>query len=166
MLLLSAAYFISCEKDDICAEGTPTTPSVVIEFYERDNRTQPKSVFNLRVIAENMETPVLFSGSDVTSANTIRIPLRTDADTTTYRLIYNATATGGSANEDRITFNYTRNEIYVSRACGYKTLFYLGPDPNNDVLLQDTGDNFWISEVGVERTNIEDQDEAHIYIYF
>jgi hypothetical protein len=32
--LLLAVSFWNCEKDDICAEGTPVTPRVIIEFYK------------------------------------------------------------------------------------------------------------------------------------
>jgi hypothetical protein len=169
MMLLSASYFISCEKDDICAEGTPTTPSLVIRFFEDTNRSQPKNVTNLRVIAEGMETGVPFGTTDVTSASTIQIPLRTDADQTVYRFIHRATATDGTTNEDRITFNYTRNEIYVSRACGYKTHFNLTSTNPDVAAVYDPGtDGPWIAADGItiERTNIEDENEAHINIYF
>lgn len=167
LAFIVANAFWSCEKDDICPEGTPTTPSIVVEFYNKDNRSQLRNVFNLRVQAENMEGPLpagnennLFNGS------TIDLPLRTDADVTTYLLTYNFTATGSPANTDKITFNYTRNELYVSRACGYKTLFYLNESPANGAVLEDTGDNLWIAEVVIEKPNIEDENETHIRIYF
>lgn len=166
-LLLSASYFISCEKDDICAEGTPTTPSLVIKFFERTNTSQAKNVTNLKVIAEGMTAGVPFGTTDVTSTNTIQIPLRTDVNTTTYRFIQRSTATDGTANEDIITFNYTRNELYVSRACGYKTHFYLEPAPDGAVYDPGT-DGAWIGPngVSVEKANIEDENAAHIHIYF
>ena len=165
-LLLIAGYFVSCEKDDICSEGTPTTPSMVINFFERTNTSQPKNVTNLKVVAEGMTTGVLFGSTEITSTSSIQIPLRTNEDTTIYHFIQRSTATDGSINDDLITFNYTRNEIYVSRACGYKTNFYLDPDPNNDAVLDAGTDGAWIGTVQVERSNIEDENEAHINIYF
>ena len=41
LLFLSCLTF-GCEKDDICNEGTPGTPNVVIRFYDKDSpdRTQ------------------------------------------------------------------------------------------------------------------------------
>lgn len=165
-LLIAASYFISCEKDDICAEGTATTPSLVIDFFERTNTSQPKNVTNLKVIAQGMTDGVLFGTTDVTSTNTIQIPLRTDADETTYRFIQNSAATDGSLNEDIITFKYTRNEVYVSRACGYKTQFYLISDDENIATILDPAGTPWISSLTILRTNIEDENEAHINIYF
>lgn len=165
-LLIAASYFISCEKDDICAEGTPTTPSLVIDFFERTNTSQPKNVTNLKVVADGMTEGVPFGTTDVTSTNTIQIPLRTDADETIYHFIQNSTATDGSSNDDIITFKYTRNEIYVSRACGYKTQFYLISDNENEAAILDPAGTPWISFLTILRTNIEDENEAHINIYF
>lgn len=165
-LLITASYFISCEKDDICAEGTPTTPSIVIEFYERFNTSQPKNVTNLKVIANGMTEGIMFGTTDVTSSNSIEIPLRTDADEITYRFIQNSTAVNGPANEDLITFKYTRNEIYVSRACGYKTQFYLISNDENVAAIHDPAGTPWIADITIAKTNIEDENEAHIKIYF
>ena len=51
LVSLFAFSFWNCEKDDICAETTPTTPRVVIEFYDAANPTVLKSVTNLGVLA-------------------------------------------------------------------------------------------------------------------
>ena len=51
-LLLLASFFLSgCEKDDICDETTPTTPKVVIEFFDTVATTTAKNVTNLKVTA-------------------------------------------------------------------------------------------------------------------
>jgi hypothetical protein len=165
--LIIVSYFCSCEKDDICADGTPTTPGVVISFYERDNQAQLKNVVNLKVIAEGMENGIEWpNGTDVFTGNTITVPLRTNADATKYRFINNSLAEDITNNEDVLTFNYTRNELYVSRACGYKTHFNLNADPAVAVVHEDGGDNFWINDITIVKTNIEDQNGAHIKIYF
>lgn len=167
LLLVTVSYFCSCERDDICPEETPTTPSLVIGFFEFTNQSQAKSVFNLKVIAEGMEQPVLFgtAGTETTNANRIEIPLRTNEDTTTYRFIYNSTsAPGAPLNEDILTFNYTRNEFYISRACGYSTHFYL--NDTDDVVLSPGTDPAWILGSNVEKTNIEDESEVHVKLFF
>ena len=51
LLLLLSVFFSSCEKDDICDTNTPTTPKIVIEFYDVANPTTLKNVTNLGVIA-------------------------------------------------------------------------------------------------------------------
>ena len=43
LLLLS---FTSCEKDDICDANTPTTPRLVIDFYNISDASVKKNVTN------------------------------------------------------------------------------------------------------------------------
>jgi len=45
LALLLAVSFWNCEKDDICAETTPTTPKLVIEFYDNANPTVLKKCY-------------------------------------------------------------------------------------------------------------------------
>jgi hypothetical protein len=80
--LLLAVSFWNCEKDDICAEGTPVTPRLIIEFYDAANPTVLKSVTNLGVIE-----PTFTEGFGFTGVNKIQVPLRTTADITTLNFI-------------------------------------------------------------------------------
>ena len=66
-------------------------------------------------------------------------------------------------NIDVITFNYQRVDKYVSRACGFKTLFYL--NVTNPVVLTADGSN-WIQNIVVTQPNIENENEVHVKIYF
>ena len=159
LLTLLAVSFWNCEKDDICADGTPTTPNIVIEFYDSVNTGDVKTVNNLGVNAAGVTNDFSFTG-----VSKITFPLKTFQDTTTIQFIEN----GGDAdtsddNIDEIVFNYTRNEIYISRACGYKTTFDLNTS-NGAVLTNDT-DN-WISNITIEQPSINNENETHIKIYF
>ena len=59
LLLLGLTFSLSsCEKDDICAESTPTTPKVVIEFYDAANPTTAKNVSNLVVTSPDFTNKV------------------------------------------------------------------------------------------------------------
>ncbi|MBN9283009.1 MULTISPECIES: DUF6452 family protein [unclassified Flavobacterium] len=163
-----ANAFWSCEKDDICADGTPTTPSVVIEFYDKNDPTVLKSVTNLRVIADGMTEPIIFNATGnedtkyLTTANKIKIPLKTTEDITSYHFTQNA-ANPAISNEDHMVFNYSRTDQYVSRACGYKTTFKLAP--NNPVIPEGDTDK-WISNIVTVQSNIENPNETHLKIYF
>jgi hypothetical protein len=42
---------VACEKDDICAETTPTTPQLVITFKDANNINESKAVESLAVYA-------------------------------------------------------------------------------------------------------------------
>ena len=43
--LVIAFSFWNCEKDDICEDGTPTTPRMIIEFYDNLNPTAKKNSY-------------------------------------------------------------------------------------------------------------------------
>ena len=159
LLLVLSIFFSSCEKDDICDANTPTTPKVVIEFYDVANPTTLKNVTNLGVIA-----PGFTNGFEFTATSKIKVPLKTFQDTSILHFIQNGSMDPTSDdNLDEITFNYSRKTVFVSRACGFKTLFAL--NTTNPITVTPDSNN-WIQSVIVSQPNIENEDETHINIYF
>ena len=160
LLLLLSLSFSSCEKDDICDATTATTPKLIIEFYDILNPTVLKKVTNLAV-KEVGSTSVL----GFISESKIQLPLKTNEDLTKYGLILNSTD-ATIDNEDFLQFNYTRQSIFVSRACCYKTIFTL--DPTTPYIKNETStpDGYWIQNITVETSNITTENETHIKIYF
>jgi hypothetical protein len=166
VLLIVTSYLISCEKDDICAEGTPTTPGLVVEFYKKGTSAiNPVQNF-VSYVPGSTKRDTLKSGSEVI------LPLRTDQDEVTWALEYNTVSSGGvkSSNTDYFTVKYTRKNSYVSRACGYKTTFTLIGDTqeNPNPLLTDpvSPDDLYIKDIVVVTPNIETENEVHVKIYF
>lgn len=168
LLVLAMAFtFSSCEKDDICDADTITTPRLVISFYDVANSSTLKVVNNLAIKSEGRTDLVTFSGSTSINGSTVSIPLKTDADITSYRFILNYESTVTPLeNEDDITFNYTRDNVFVSRACGYKTEFVL--DPVTPFVHTDvaTTDGKWIKYIYVKKSTITNENETHLEIYF
>ncbi|WDO12577.1 DUF6452 family protein [Flavobacterium sp. WW92] len=172
--LFIAVCFFGCEKDDICSGTTPTTPRLIIEFYEKDNPSVLKTVTNLKAVAvDGSPNGVVFNdillSTDpnryLANSNKIGLPLKINGETTEYTLTLNSTSTNPAIrNADKITFNYTTKEIYVSRACGYKTNFDLTGSPIQEPNAVDS--NKWINNIIVETPNIETENEIHIKIYF
>jgi len=165
-----AFSFSACEKDDICASTTQTTPRLVISFFDRDNPDVEKSLSRLSAKAVGEAEPIVFFPDNLignerfqTSANTISLPLRLTGTETVYELTQNSD-NATIANTDTITINYTTNQIYVSRACGYKTNFRLNGENPVTRPINDT--NEWINNLIVETTNIETENETHVKIYF
>ncbi len=159
-LLLLACLNFGCEKDDICAEEV-TTPQLVISFINITDRASLKPVNNLEVRGIVLtDSLAVFNG-----VSTISIPLKTGADFTEYsfELFSNNPEI---ANTDIIRFNYIRNEVFVSRACGFKTIFTL--EENSAFLLTDAepADTYWIKEITVNQPNIINEDETHVNIYY
>lgn len=172
ILLLFTFGLSSCEKDDICDANTPTTPRLIMTFYDISNPTKTKNVKNLKVIGDGMEEGLVFNESltdstrYVTNGSTVSIPLKVNDSTATFKFIYDAFNTNPAAiNTDVIKFNYTTQNVYVSRACGFKTIFQLrnlAPFVHTDP----DADTFWMTEVDLENPNIESEDETHIKVYF
>ena len=162
LLVLIAFTFSSCEKDDICDAATSTTPRLIIEFYDVSNPTILKPVTNLGIIAPGFTTGIGF-----TAVSKIQVPLKTTDNSTTFSFVQNGSDTNTTNdNTDVIQINYSRNNIFVSRACGYKTVFTLN-SPNGIVKTDaTTPDGFWIQNIVVTTTNIETENETHVKIYF
>lgn len=171
ILFSFALSFSSCEKDDICAEDTITTPRLVIEFYDATDTATLKNVTNLRIEEAGTGVGVVLNSSlsadndarYISNGNKVEIPLKTFDDTTQFDFKFDY---DNSENNDVITFNYTRQDIYISRACGYKTNFTL--DDTNGVVVTTDSDN-WISTTvspSIQQPNINNEDEIHVKIYF
>jgi hypothetical protein len=157
--LLLALSFWNCEKDDICAEGTPTTPKVIIEFYDAANPTVLKNVTNLKVAETNLTNGFGFSG-----VSKIQVPLRTNTEETILNFIQNGNDTNTTDdNTDEVIFNYLTQEVYISRACGYKMTFEL--DAIDGTVITPDANN-WIQNIIVNQPNIETENEIHVKIYF
>ena len=162
ILLLIIFTFFGCEKDDICDATTSTTPRLIVQFYDISNPTTLKSVTNLKIIASGFTTGIPFSG-----ISKIEVPLKTTEDSTTFSFIQNGADTNTTNdNTDIITINYTRNNVFVSRACGYKTVFTLN-NPNGFTRTDAASlDGIWIQNVNIVTYNIATENEIHVKLYF
>lgn len=162
-LLLFVFSLLGCEKDDICDANTPTTPRLIIEFYDFTASTETlKNVNNLGIVA-----PPLTEGLGFSAVNKIQVPLKTNAETTTFSFIQNGTDTDlTNDNEDVLDFNYTTREVYVSRACGFKTLFTL--KQTNPIVTAEpfSSPSSWIKNIVIVKPNLENENEVHVKIFF
>ena len=167
--LITIGYF-SCERDDICPDSTPTTPRLIIDLFDAANPDNKKNVFDLVVIGVGNE--FILPNYNFNDTDNMVLPLKTDENTTQYILIKEATINDNGTpddatddtidgNQDIITINYSREEVYVSRACGYKTIF------KNVTLNLDASDtNPWIlsRQPVTDNQSVEDETAAHFTI--
>ncbi|MDC8004409.1 DUF6452 family protein [Aureisphaera galaxeae] len=147
---------LSCTKDDICEQGIPTTPLLVIEFKDANNNTESKAVQSLKVLLTDADNTEVFVST--TSDTLISLPLNTEATFTEYQFIANSND-DTNMDTDLLTFNYTREDIYINRACAFKVIFN---DFNAN--LEDEASN-WIQDITIQKTTIEDEIEAHLTIF-
>jgi hypothetical protein len=159
-LLLIPFGLTNCEKDDICDPNLTTTPRLIIEFFSVVNPSVPRDVTNLAVKAPEVEESMLFTGT-----NKIAIPLKTFTNTTTFVFTLNSGATNGSLNEDVVTFNYNTEDIYVSRACGFKTYYDLFSQQGQGIQITPDSNN-WIKDPTILRTKIDSENDVHIKLFF
>lgn len=164
--LIFLLLIISCEKDDICTTPNADTAHLVIRFYDYYNQDTPKEVTDLLIVGVDNS---LSYGVESTR-DSIAIPLRILENNTSYKLIKdyaindNGTPNDTSddtvdGNEDVIILNYENEELFISKACGFKNIF-------NDVnfgLGTDSGS--WIEGSNVVNNKIENEDNAHIHIF-
>ena len=153
-LLLVIILISACEKDDFCIQN-PVTPNLVLRFYDNTNRETLKTAQLLSVWTEGNDTIAAYTSQNKDS---IAIPLNTLATETIYKLKMNNTD-GKTANNKTATFTiqYTTEEDYVSRSCGYRIIF-------NDISF--TKDNDWIIDFTPQTlTTIDNQDAAHVQIF-
>jgi len=166
---ISFICLFSCERDDICSAVTSTTPNAIITFYDVSNIETLKSVTGLRIIGDGQEEAL--PTVNVVTTDSIAIPLRTNMNSSIYTFHKdytfddNGTPDDSSddvigGNPDTVTITYAPDEIFVSRACGYKTIFR-----NFSIEVEDDGDN-WIQTIlnVTDNITIENENQAHINI--
>jgi hypothetical protein len=173
LLLIATFSFSSCEKDDICDANTPTTPRLVIEFYNASDPSALKNVTDLKVIGAEMTEPYIFNpnvtddSKYLANGSKIMIPLKTDANSTTYQFILNSRNPNPTLiDTDEVTFNYTRQDVFISRACGFKTIFEFTPTNKFVHTAIPNTKTKWMQIIAVQKNNIDNENETHVKVYF
>lgn len=164
--------FMTCERDDICAEATATTPNLIIRFYDINNQDEFKSVRQLTVrglddagipgneIAlpsinpDSIALPLRFADESIESVT--RFQLEKDSD-----FADNGNDTNDS-NIDIIEVRYTPEFVYVSRACGFKSIFNFGN--TGGVSIEQDSDN-WIINTDIINQTIDNENAAQVIIF-
>ncbi|MBL4938932.1 MAG: hypothetical protein JKY16_01350 [Lutibacter sp.] len=145
LLILTFFAIQSCEKDDICIDET--TPSLIIRFYNNDSQTELKQI---KLDSVWVEDNVKIEAYVNVSTDSITIPINLTKNITTYIIENNAV-------KDTLKFSYSRNDVFVSRSCGYKTIF--------DNFQIDSYTSNWIKNIIINNSTIDNETSAHISIF-
>ena len=147
-ILLTFSVLISCEKDDICVEGSENTNRVTIGFidYESKNPTGInlsfiKGVNNDSIISEG------FSGVE------LKLPLMVNSNQTEYILEQN------EIRDTLIIFHQTKHQ-YLNRSCGFKSNFLIKSDTK---IIKESG---WIREISIVQDSIFNEEKTNIFIHY
>lgn len=161
-LLLLCFTVTNCEKDDICSDDTSTTSRLFVEFYNSSNTDNKKNVTHF--LAQGIDNDVVLEGYNDVTTNEVYLPLKT-TETETQFVLYKGYAIDEddvvTGNPDTITISYTPKLKYVSKACGYKTVY-----ENVTITILDDG-NKWINNIESTTDNepISNEDEAHFNFF-
>ncbi len=163
LVVLGSIIISSCERDDICAEGTATTPFLIIKFIDFETGIEVKAPSELQVQSTGVDS--IYSLGGVTDS--ILIPLRTDIPITEYFLTIDSDTIGDTTNipnTDLLSIQYTPVEEYVSSACGYKVNFR-GLTTSILENIDDPEDTNWIQNITIQQDDVTDETNAHIFIF-
>lgn len=159
MVLILILTQLGCERDEICLEDI--TPKLIIRFYNQNKPNELRSVALLKVNIEGIDGD--YSNETITAlTDSIAIPLLVADNKTRFILTLQGNENQGTKdNLDTISVIYTQQDIFISRACGFKTVF------NEAGASLVTDDDNWIK--GLETKNdplqIIDENAAHVKIY-
>lgn len=166
LLLFFGILVISgCQRDDICTEATETTPLLIISFFDFAEPDRPRSPNNLTITDTERDSILLYR----IGLDSIAVPLKTDQDLTEYAFTINAPEIDDDDDDpgplipetDTLTFSYARDEIYVNRACAFKVNFL-----DLKTTLEAGENGGWIENVIIEQTEVEDETQRHISIFY
>ncbi len=154
--------FSSCEKDDICSQETPTTPLMFIEFRDANNPNVRKNVSNLKIRSNKFtkDFPI------VNNSFLVKLPLDPTENFSEFEFILNYKVANVTENSDKIKINYTRQNEFISKACGYKTNFLL--NPNNTLQIDANNNALWLLNTEIVNPTINQdkkEDELHVKIF-
>ena len=147
-ILLTFSVLISCEKDDICIEGSDNTNRVTIGFIDNESKNPTginlsfiKGINNDSIISEE------FSGAE------LKLPLMVNSDETKYILEQN------KVRDTLIIFHQTKH-LYLNRSCGFKSNFLIKSETE---IIKESG---WIREISIVQDSIFNEEKTNINISY
>ena len=148
LILISLILILSCEKDDICIEGSENTNRVTIGFLDDETKNPTGiSLVNLKSIRNDSIIHESFSGE------TIKLPLKVNSTKTQFLLDNNDLI-------DTLTIYHQSIHQYLNRSCGYKSNFIINSQTE---ITKQTG---WIREISVIKDSIFNEEETNIFIHY
>ena len=147
-ILLTFSVLISCEKDDICIEGSENTNRVTIGFI--DNKSKNQIGINLSFIKGVNNDSVISEGF---SGANLKLPLMVNSNETKYILEQN------EIRDTLIIFHQTKH-LYLNRSCGFKSNFLIKSDTE---IIKESG---WIREISIVQDSIFNEEKTNIFIHY
>ncbi len=150
--------FIRCEKDDICLDGTPGTPRLIIRFFDADSveNLKPTGALLVNKVEDSID---VYIRKNIFGTDSISIPL--DAKNNLTELKFYNYQGFENENIDTLSFHYDRYDIYLNRACGFKGQFILKDDAVSGYQTSES----WVKSYKIIKDSILDEKSMHLAIY-
>ena len=147
-ILLLSLFIISCEKDDICIEGSDNTNRITIGFLDNETKNPTGiTLINVKSIGNDSIIHEEFSGGS------IKLPLKVNSNKTQF-IFDNKEAI------DTLTIYHQSIHQYLNRSCGYKSNFLVNTQTE---ITKKTG---WIREITVVKDSIFNEEKTNIFIHY
>ena len=159
ILFISTMWiFIRCEKDDICLDGTPGTPRLIIRFFDADSveNLKPTGALLVNKVEDSID---VYIRKNIFGTDSISIPL--DAKNNLTELKFYNYQGFENENIDTLSFHYDRYDIYLNRACGFKGQFILKDDALSGYQTSES----WVKSYKIIKDSILDEKSMHLAIY-
>ena len=148
-LILLFFLITSCEKDDICLEGSLNTNRVNIGFINMEYQ-DTTSILLKTIRGVNKDSIIHVN----IGTKKLRLPLDISSSKTEYILDYNDIV-------DTLSINYKAIHQYIDRGCGFISNFILDKSSENLNNLEG-----WIKEVSIAKDSIFNEEKTNLYIHF
>ncbi len=156
--------FNSCERDDICdTANVPITPRLIITFQDFADNNLRKNATGIEVsLTEDSERIV----PGIERFDSIVIPLDINNDNVQYEFKINANSTDPTIiRTDTLELSYKRTNEFVSKACGFRTVFSeLSINNTTDTEMFDDSSN-WIRNILIENSTVNEETNAQVRIF-
>ena len=146
--MLTLFVLISCEKDDICIEGSENTNRITIGFINNESKNLTR--INLSFIKGINNDSIL---SESFSGNELKLPLMVNSNETKYILEKNKV-------KDTLIIYHQTSHLYLNRSCGFKSNFLIKSETE---ILKESG---WIREISIVQDSIFNEEKTNIHIYY
>ena len=145
--LVLTLFFLSCEKDDICIEGSENTNRITIGFIDNESKNPTGITLSFIKGINNDSIIESFSGDE------LKLPLMVNSNETKYILEQNEV-------KDTLIIFHQTNHLYLNRSCGFKSNFLI---KSKTEIIKESG---WIREISIVQDSIYNEEKTNIFIHY
>lgn len=151
--------FSSCEKDDLCGGVNAKTPLVNIEFFNKENISQRKIFQELVCFSPGGDTVAKLFKND----SKISLPLKLNDTKTSWILEKREIRNSDTIRViDTLHFVYKTKAMYISKACGYRSVFF---EVSTTINNNNSRSGHWI-ESHETLQDIFNENDTHVKILY